>query len=110
MSGGHTIERKARAGGAGGAMHGWAGEAHQPEALAGRGEAALAAGSGWAGHDKAIQTCAGRSVGVQQALMAACGLTGKKRAVHIGTELLLHGTSHMVSGLRAMPAQRPYVP
>jgi hypothetical protein len=69
MSGGHTIERKARAGGAGGAMRGWAGEAHQPEALAGRGEAAPAAWSGWAGHHKAIQTCAGRSVGVQQALM-----------------------------------------
>jgi hypothetical protein len=71
MSGGHTIERKARAGGAGGAIRGRAGEAHQPEALAGRGEAALAAGSGWAGHDEAIQSCAGRAVGIRQALMAA---------------------------------------
>jgi hypothetical protein len=31
-------------------------------------------------------------------------------AVQIGTELLLHGTSHTVSGLRAMPVQLPYVP
>ncbi len=33
-------------------------EAHQPEALVGQGEAALAAGSGWTVHDKAeaIQT------------------------------------------------------
>jgi hypothetical protein len=74
MSGGHTIERKALVGGAGGAMRVCAGEAHQfrvPEARAGRGKAALAAGSGWAGHDEAIQTCAGRAVGVRQALMAA---------------------------------------
>jgi hypothetical protein len=34
-----------------------------------------------------------------------CGLTGEKSAVQIGTELLLHGTSHTVSGLHAMPAQ-----
>ncbi len=40
----------------------------------------------------------------------ACGPTGEKSTVHIGTELLLHGTSHTVRGLRAMPAQRPYVP
>jgi hypothetical protein len=39
-----------------------------------------------------------------------CWPTGEKSAVHIGTELLLHGTSHTVSGIRAMPAQRPYVP
>jgi hypothetical protein len=71
MSGSHTIEHKARAGGAGGAMRWRAGEAHQPEARAGRGEAALAAVSRWAGHDKEIQTCAGREVGVRQALMAA---------------------------------------
>jgi hypothetical protein len=38
------------------------------------------------------------------------GLTGEKSAVQIGTELLLHGTSHTVSGLRAMPAPRPSVP
>ncbi len=71
ISGSHTIEGKARAGGAGGAMRGRAGEAHQPEARAGRGEAALAAESGWAGHDEEIQTCAGRAVGVRQALIAA---------------------------------------
>ena len=34
----------------------------------------------------------------------------EKCAVQIGTELLRHGTSHMVSGLRAMPAQRANVP
>jgi hypothetical protein len=39
-------------------MRGQAGEARQPEAWAGRGTAALTAGSGWAGHDWAIQTCA----------------------------------------------------
>jgi hypothetical protein len=38
------------------------------------------------------------------------GPTGEMCAVQIGTELLLHGTSHTVSGLRAVPAQRPYVP
>jgi hypothetical protein len=52
-------------------MRGRAGEAHQPEARAGRGEVALAAESGWAGHDEEIQTCAGRAVGVRQALIAA---------------------------------------
>jgi hypothetical protein len=56
-------------------MRGRAEKALQPEALAGRGEAALAAwpGSGWAGHDdsEAIQTCAARAVGVLQASMAA---------------------------------------
>jgi hypothetical protein len=31
------------------------------------------------------------------------GPTGEKSAVQIGTELLLHVTSHTVSGLRAMP-------
>ncbi len=46
-----------------------AGEARQPEALAGRGEAALAAGSWWAGHDVAIQTCVGGAVDVLQASM-----------------------------------------
>jgi hypothetical protein len=75
MSGCHTLEHKASAGGAGGEMRVRAGEAHQSEARAGRGEAALAAGSRWAGHDEAIQTCAGISagvaVGVRQALMAA---------------------------------------
>jgi hypothetical protein len=41
-----------------------------------------------------------------------CGQTGEKSAVHfqVRTELLLYCTSHMVSGLSAMPAQRQYVP
>jgi hypothetical protein len=38
------------------------------------------------------------------------GPTGEKSTVQIRTELLLHGTSHTVSGLGAMPAQRPCVP
>jgi hypothetical protein len=33
-----------------------------------------------------------------------------KRALFMSVPLLLHGTSHTVSGLRAMPAQRPYIP
>ncbi len=32
--------------------------------------------------------------------------TDEKNAVQTGTELLQHGTSHTVSGLLAMPAQR----
>jgi hypothetical protein len=38
------------------------------------------------------------------------GRAGETSAVQIGTELLLHCTSHTVSGLRTMPAQLPYVP
>ncbi len=38
------------------------------------------------------------------------GRHAKRALFHIGTEVLLHCTSHTVSGLRAMPAQRPYVP
>jgi hypothetical protein len=74
MSGGHTMERKERAGGAGSAMRGRAGEAHLPEARAawaGQGDAALAARRGWAAHYEVMQTCAGRAVGVRQVSMAA---------------------------------------
>jgi hypothetical protein len=38
------------------------------------------------------------------------GQTREKRAVQNGMELLLHHTSHTVSGLSAMPAQQQYVP
>jgi hypothetical protein len=34
----------------------------------------------------------------------------RKERFQIGTEFLLHCTSHTVSGLRAMPAPRQYVP
>ncbi len=38
------------------------------------------------------------------------GRLAKRALFQICTELLLHGASHTVSGLRAMPAQRQYVP
>jgi hypothetical protein len=45
----HNSRRKARAGGAGGAMRGQTGEARQPEALAGRGEPRRLPGAGGRG-------------------------------------------------------------
>jgi hypothetical protein len=51
----HNSRRKARVGGAGGAMRGRTGEARQPEALAGRGELRWLPGAGGRGMTRRLR-------------------------------------------------------
>jgi hypothetical protein len=95
-------------------MRGRAREAHQPEALTGRGEAALAAGSGWAGHDKAIQTCAGRVItqlwefGRRQCQQSRRSAAWRAGAVHVVGRRACAGCrlSHKGAGTRGAARAR----